>query len=404
MRKLWLLLPLLVLVTALALYLGEGSEGAAIASRDPVAESPVPDSGRLTPPDHRLARDETSTDREAVEVQPIDSTELAEVGKPNEPEAEDELLIESHPDPLELGDCALFLEVYDRETLEPIRTVVHLWRLDAPGNEFWGAGAQRQATLDVGTDGRWFRELPAGLYRARCLAERRANEDPHEFVVSGDTSRHRLLIDPPRERELRIRLYTGTGEPIREAEFRLGSRGANSHSVSRPEWATVRAPKFDAEFTGFGAGGGWSGNRRIPWKELQADADGWFHPGTVLEGRRDQTPTYRLEARVDELAILSHYFDGDTEDLQLVSVLIDADVVERSVVTPDGRESHELEDRLRVTSGALPYREGQRNVWRQVPIEASRRWRDDYEDLEFEFTLDDLPLPTRVLVKKPAKD
>jgi hypothetical protein len=404
MRKLWLLLPLLVLVTALALYLGEGSEGATIASGDSVADSPVPDSGRLTPPDHRLVRDAAGTDREAVEAQPIEPTELAEAGDPNEPEADDELFIESHPDPLQLGDCALFLEVYDREALEPIRTVVHLWRLDAPGNEFWGAGAQHQATLDVGTDGRWFRELPAGRYRARCLAERRANEDPHEFVVSGDTTRHRLLIDPPRERELQVRLYTSTGEPIREAEFRLGSRGANSHSVGRPDWAAAREPKFESEFTGFGAGGGWSGSRRMPWKSLQADADGWFHPGSVLEGQRDQTPTYRLEARVGDLAHLNHYFDGDTEDLRLVSVVIDARSAERSVVTPDGRESHELEDGLRVVSRVLPFREGRRDAWRHVPIEASRRWESDYEDLEFEFTLDDFPLPTRVLVEKPAKE
>jgi len=404
MRKLWLLIPLLILVVAAALYLGGGSSGASISSGEPAESPPAPDSGRLLPPTRALPLERAGADREAVEPPPDTHRGLEGEQEPSEPDEESEDMVESHPDPLELGECSLHLEVFDRESQEPVRTVIHLWRLEAPGNEHWEAGAQHQATLEVGVGGRWFRELPAGRYRARCLAERRASDDPHEFIVGGATTRHRLLIDRPREREVLVKLYTSAGEPIREAEFRLGSRGANSHSVSRPEWATVRAPKFDAGFTGFGAGGGWSGSRRIPWKLLQADADGWFRPGTVLEGQRDQTPTYRLEARAGELAILSHYFDGDTEELQLVSVLIDAHPVERSVVTPDGRESHELEDRLRVTSGVLPHRDGQRDAWRRVPIEASRRWSSDDEDLEFEFTLDELPLPTRVLVEKPAKE
>ena len=76
----------------------------------------------------------------------------------------------------------MFLEVFERTTREPVATTLHLWRLDAPGNEHWTAGDQRQAIVEVAAGGSWIRELPAGRYRARCVAERRGNDDPQEFV------------------------------------------------------------------------------------------------------------------------------------------------------------------------------------------------------------------------------
>ncbi|MCA8978533.1 MAG: hypothetical protein H6831_14810 [Planctomycetes bacterium] len=401
MRRLWLLVPFLVLVTLLALR-GGGRSGDDPLTSPAATREPRRDVGVLPPPAVRTPDAEPAAAREAVESTEPATSAVTKDPDPDEPpeEAED---VELYPDPVELGDCALFLEVYERSALLPVATTVHLWRLDAPGNEHWGAGAQLQATIDVGLEGGWARELPAGRYRARCLAERRANEDPHEFMVSGDTTRLRLSIDTPRERELLVQLFSADGEPIREAEFSLQVRGANSHSVGRPDWAKEREPKFDAAFVGVGMGGAWSGGRRARWKRLSADAEGWFRPGSAREGKRDETPTYRLEARVGELAPLSHYFDGDDEDLRWISVLVDPELAERSVVAPDGRSCAELSRGLRVTSGVLPFRPGQADSWRHVPVEASRRWEDDYEDFELSFTLADLPLPTRELIEKPAR-
>lgn len=404
MRKLRLLVPLLILVVAAALCLDTESGGTSLSSNASQDRQPASDSGRLLPHARPSAPEAPIRSREVVGEPPREAPELVEDDSELlESEGAEQERVELHPDPVERGECALFLEVFDREDLEPVRTTVHLWRLEAPENEHWGAGAQLQTTFDVGLEGGSAEELPAGRYRARCLAERRGNQDPQEFVVSGRTTRHRLLIDRPRDREVLVKLFSADGEPIHEAEFHLGKRGAHSHSVGRPDWAADRAPKFEADSFGMGMGGSWSGGRRTTWKTLRADADGWFHPGTVREGHRRETPTFRLEARVDGLAPLSHDFDGDVAELRWVSVLVDPGVAARSVLAPDGRTSDELGIHLRVSSGVVPFQEGRRDEWRSVPIEAARRWESDYEDLEFRFTLAELPLPTRSLVEKPTE-
>ena len=310
------------------------------------------------------------------------------------------------PDPVELGDCALFLQVFERTTREPVATTIHLWRLDAPGNEHWTAGDQRQTILDIAEGGTWIRRLPEGRYRARCVAERRRNDDPEDFTVRCPTSTQHLDVDLPREREVLLRLYDAEGAPLRRAEVCLAQMGGSSHSVGSPSWVTSRRLREERDNWSFGVGGAWSGRGRRSWRALEADADGWFRVGSVLEGNRKTTPDYQLEARVEGLTQLSQRFDGDDESLRFVAVLVDPLPIERSVVTPDGRTSDELEDGLTVRSKAVAIEEDQdgRDTWRDAPLEAWRRWEKDYENFELEFRLSDLPLPTRALEPKDSSE
>lgn len=354
----------------------------------PHEESTAPASPDLRPPE--VPGRDLATEREVAPV-PDETPEDVE-----EPEEE----VAPPPDPIERGECALFLQLFDAETREPVRSRVQLWRLDAPGNEGWTRGDRLQATLDVGDGGRWFRELPAGRYRARCEGERRTAEDPPEFLVECPTTSHHLDLTLPRTRDVTVRLFTASGDPVRRAEFRLERRGANSRSANRPSWVTHRTPKNGALTSVFGMGGGWSGRVRGGWRTLDADAAGRFSVGTCTEGTRTSTPTYVLEARAGDLAPVYHDFDGDADTLDLVSVLVDPAPVQASVLAPDGRTCAELADGLRITAGAVGATDDEHADRERVVIEASRRWKDDYQDLEFEFRVTDLPLPTRHLESK----
>lgn len=403
MRKLWILLPLLSIVLALIWRLG-GAVNVDELSAPLRDEARVADDvGALDAPTTQHANRPVPT-RKAI-VAPIPDAQLSSAARdtgiepPESSEAEP-----TYPDPLETGDCALFVEVYDLDSQSPIASSVHLWRLEAPENEHWNAGAQRQSEVHVGVEGSWIRDLPAGRYRALCVASRRNGDDPLEFNVSGATTRIRLGVEMPREREVMLRLYTADGALIRSADVRFVVKGANHRSVKRPDWATPRTSKHEPTQVRFGVGGGYSGSRRSSPRRLQADAEGWFHIGVAREGDRRSTSNYRMEAQHDSLTPLIHYFDGDEAELRFVSVLIDPTAAEQSVLTPEGLDCTEIEDRMRVTSSAVPYDPDAVDVWRSVPIEAARRWGSDYEDLEFRFTIDELPLPTRVLVAKPVRD
>ncbi len=359
----------------------------------------------VTPPAREVATAPDPGELAAPEVAPRAPTDREVAPVPDAPpevveEPQDE--VAPLPDPVERGECALFLQLFDAETREPVRSNVQLWRLDAPGNEGWTRGDQLQATLDVGDGGRWFRELPAGRYRARCEGEHRAAEDPPEFVVECPTTSHHLDLSLPRERDVTVRLFTADGDPVRRAEFRLERRGAHTRSADRPSWVTRREPTNGALSSVFGMGGGWSGRMRGGWRALEADATGRFLVGACAEGTRTSTPTYVLEMRAGDFAPVYHDFDGDAETMDLVSVLIDPAPVQASVLAPDGRTCAELADGLRVTAGAVGATDDPRADRERVVFEASRRWKDDYQDLEFEFRVTDLPLPTRHLESKAA--
>jgi len=395
MRRLWLLFPLLALLGALgllALWLGDplGAEGV----------TPEVQDSNLAPLSSKLAVPELGAEPAGREVQAPTETEPDDME-----ELADEMLDEQHPDPIELGECSLFLEVFESETREPVATEVLIWRLDAPGNEHWKRGDQLQTRVEVDEHGSWVHELPEGRYRARCVVQRQMSDDPVEFVVSGATTSYRLDIDLPGERPLLVQLFRADGRAVERAEFQLARYGISSHVPDGPPWVVDREPKFERGDWGIGMGGRSSGYRRRGWASLSSDAGGWFHIGTVRESSRSMTNNYRFAARVkgDSFAEVSHYFDGDAEELRLISVLFDPEPIQESVVTPEGATCLELEDGLQVTAGALPYVEGDVTPWRKVVLKAWRRWEDDYEDLEFEFTLDDLPLPTRVLEPKPRK-
>jgi len=195
--------------------------------------------------EHELREDEPPEVWEEVDYD--NAALLVEIGLP--PGAPVALLIDRSgpPDPLEAGAASVRISLFDQATGEPVGSGVVLWRLAAPANEYWTSGDQAVAHENVPATGRTFAGLPAGEYRAVCMAERLSAPDPPSFFVGGDTEAA-LFLTLPGERPVRLELSSG-GERVTRAEvwfWPLECHGVEPHA---PDWVVQREMHDPPEFS-----------------------------------------------------------------------------------------------------------------------------------------------------------
>ena len=130
---------------------------------------------------------------------------------------EDEEFEEEAVDSPQSGPCSLFLRAEWQSSGEFADTWAILYRLDAPGNEFFGPGDQVQLGMHLPAEGLWIHDLPEDDYRAICVGASADAEDPPAFAVSGAETRHMLRIAKPHEARGTLRLYRSNGTEITEA-------------------------------------------------------------------------------------------------------------------------------------------------------------------------------------------
>lgn len=337
----------------------------------------------------------------AREEVPVPTVEGAE--KTSAEERENGADEEGFPDPIQTGECTLALELIDFETRAHVAGTVHLWRLDAPGNEHWNAGDQLQASLEVPDDGLGIPDLPEGRYRVRSEQEADCVEDPEPFVVTGGWTRVVVEIHVPRSFPIYLRVYDQEGREVEEAEVYLMEVGCSCDDPLDPSWRQRRTRKGSPD--DFKSRGSRTGIFRDPtWQTVRAGPNGLLL-GEVPQDDRRKRIKWRGGLRVPGKQVIKLEPSGDlTAPGRYVSVLIDPAIVKDHLFMPDGSSARSLGTRLHIEPSVLSVDEAlPSEPWRSVPIRVSLAGYYDWEPFEYTFTLLDLPLPDRYLVMKKDK-
>jgi len=208
------------------------------------------------------------------------------------------------PDPLEPGAASARVTLFDDASGKPVASTVVLWRLAAPGNEYWSAGDQAVVRDEVPEGGRTFRGLAAGEHRATCLAERAGAPDPEPFLVSGHTE-VTLFLALPSSRPVRARLALD-GEVVRHADVHFDALGEDEASRA-PTWVVQREVRGEPLLVDVVTESAeWDAGER-QWIPLLAGPDG-FDLGTFPEdrkaGRRYQRVHFRTSGGVSASTVL----------------------------------------------------------------------------------------------------
>jgi len=312
-----------------------------------------------------------------------------------------EIEMELPPDPVERGDCALLLELIDRETRDYVESHVDLWRLGAPGNEHWTEGDQLQTSVHVREGGATVRQLPEGIYRARVRAEVRHADDPPEFAVRGPHTQVLLEVELPRSHPAYLRVYDEHGIEILEAECSIGVASDYQYGPDDVPWRRERRLKndsgewlFDSEISSFA-------DSPFGSTPLQAGREG-FYLGDFRQASREGLLRQRITLLAPHRSSVHLEVDGAPGEPQhFVGVAVDLAHVIDSIFRPDGSKDPALVKRLEARCEAQRVSEPDPSEsWRELPIEVTVAKNETFQELKFTFRARDLPLGDRFLVER----
>lgn len=223
------------------------------------------------------------------------------------------------PDPIETGRASLRLRLFDRGSGAPLGGEVVLWRIGAPGNEYWSEGDQDVAVRRVPADGCVFEGLAAGTYRPQVWSERDGAPEPEPLVVAGATA-HDLFVEPPREIPVRLSI-SGDGVVVEAAFEPLEVLERTGERV--PSWVRARAMRPLDEAWEFVGEANMSSDAFGPtWVVLERLPDG-YDAGTLTEDTRGYRRRRRVHVRVDGAewpdVVLSHQGRGTADTLTVLA-------------------------------------------------------------------------------------
>jgi len=348
--------------------------------------------------DERARAERPEPPREAVE--PLTSEpELAEVPAPAEETEETARPATTlPPDPLERGECALYVRFVDAATGQPVATSVDLWRLNAPGNEDWLEGDQLQRSAEIPAEGVTLHDLPEGEYRPVCAAERITAEDPPPVRVAGPLTAVTIAIELPGTFHVFLKVYDANGRLVPEAGVR---RSGESWSAGRetPAWRKARElrnpPPGNAYFgvSRSGGAGRFSGGHSAARPQPPTG----FRLGPVPESTKGRRITWHYRAETEGLNDVVVYVRGDhTDERTYVGVMAPIETLLRDVRLPDGRLATTAGARIYARCSAVLAQDAtQPDFWRHVPIEVNVEV-PGHKEFSFEQPLTDPP-PVHVL-------
>jgi hypothetical protein len=324
---------------------------------------------------------------------PIASPRAPAAGPPVEAPIGELRLVENPPeDPLPSGECTLLLRLVDADSGEPIREWVDLWQLDAPGNEDWTRGDQRRFGKIVPKTGLRVAGLPEGRYRIFCDHQRASAEDPPAFAVAGSCTDVVVVVPRPRIFEVRLRIYSASGHPIRDA-LRVDRGYSDSRATRVPEWVRPRELRdgFAAESCPAIASCCYHPGTPRP----VAAASAGFHVGRVLEDQRRNRKETDHAFLIDGLCPVRLKLRGDVaRNRTYVGVAVPEEPLRACVLLPDGARATTAGARVAVFCRARLDRS-----WYEIPVTV-RAWLEGYEDLEFEVLPGEAPRPHRLVPKR----
>jgi len=294
-------------------------------------------------------------------------------------------------DPVSRGEGSLRLALVDADTGEAVEEGVHLYRIDAPGNEHWTRGDQLQGKFEIGTDGRRVTGLAPGRYRVFVPGQRAGTTDERAFLVDGPGVRRTVAVPVPRA--IRVRLMVVDADRRRLTRGELASSSYSSSRTVQPSWLVPREPRRPSRrvFGGrhrMGCGGG-SGR-----SALRSGDDGRFRLGTLEENSRAHRRSRSFTWMRDGRSSVRVRVDGERAGLRCYcGVSVPVAPVRDAVLLPDGTRAVDAGASLRVWSDAVE------DGARLPPIRVRCRL-EGYETLEFSFDPRVAPSPRFLAVSR----
>ncbi len=218
-----------------------------------------------------LPKRESLADEEPEEIEPDEDEYWDEIAS-----AEEARWIYESLDAVEKGPCSLELTFHDSVSGFPVSGYAHLWRLGAPGNEWWTEGDQLQEGLEVKKGIAKVKGLPPGRYRVYALFAGRRSSSAPEFLVNGDLTSARIPVEMPRPESVRLHLVDANGSPVQvpadsslEVMSSWSPRRHPGYGELRPKWLVRRMPtdpdvKFSAR-----VGESSMGASPKPWRVVE---------------------------------------------------------------------------------------------------------------------------------------
>lgn len=292
-------------------------------------------------------------------------------------------------DPIETGPCALELALYDADSGAALKGKIHLYRLDAPGNEDWTRGDRLQAVITVPVEGATILNLPAGQYRPHCITQRYPGFDLAPLEVSGSLTRCAMRVAMPRISAAWLIVHDETSRAIEEGTLRGHRRTQSSRSLN-PAWLQERKLREPDRYIRIG--GGWGSGRGGSRRRRAVAEDGRYQLGRYAEDIWDRHVkvgwTWGAQGRTEVYARLD--LERWTEKT-FVGVSVPLNWVHDSVLMPDGGFAIDAGAKIRTWCPAVT---DDTEPVIKVLVELK-----GYEKLSFEFAANDW-IPARTLVAK----
>ena len=333
--------PLIVLLLAITVYYVINEPEPLDAHGPPATPSSAPDTPPITAKVEGQSGDAGSALRAGV-----NSNQLS---KENAKEGID-------TDPVGLGECTLEIKFFDSQDFSPVSGQVQLWRLDAPGNDFWSNGDQLQVDALAYKGVLTIENLPAGKYRLHPLFARKGSLANPEFEVSGEFTQFDCAVEMPGVDDVAVKIYRPdktllfvTNEQIQTK--RLGWR--LSGRVVDPNWKNGRVDKSTGLVNPPRMSEKKGSASKRPWSQ-QTVNDLGVRFGDLVEGNRQSMRIYRFQLRNGTHSSMRLTLPHSGRSTEYVALYIEPADLQANLVFPEGQEVQELSKNFIIESTALP--------------------------------------------------
>lgn len=303
------------------------------------------------------------------------------------------------------GRSTLRLRLTGDVVREPVAMRVRLWRLDVPEDRLWTAGDEMRLEREVPVEGYVFPRLPPGRYRVQCLDARKDAADPPAFDVTDGVVVREERVPNRRWMRFRARLVDELGVPIVRA-MRCPAGSANGHygDEGAPGWATPRAPRDGAPWSGYRSFGAGCSMGENTGPDVAPDADGFFDLPPCEEAPRHGYRRWMLCFRAEGRALVgvSGFEDLTGDDSTFVGVAPTLETLVKRVVLPDGRTLDPSTAEIKAGCSAARYAwTPPADAWRTVPVRVTVDV-EGCEPLKFSWTAATADVERRLVALSPS--
>lgn len=324
------------------------------------------------------------------------------------PIEEEEVDAAFFPDLPEHGDCNLVVSFIDATTGEPVSGEVKLYRLDAPGNDYWSKGDQLQLQARTNGNELTAQNIPQGEYRAYPLFARLNAPTPAAFKVEGYLTRVTQPVEMPLQNQIQLQLFRSDGvlygSQNEAVEFRKLSLLPRGFGKPEPDWLKQRTLK-DPSIQLFTEYSFSEVNPNTSWQSFPYRASG-YQLWQISSNNRQQAVIQRLEARVIGSSANTIELKPNSDGL-FAAIYVDPHELQRALAFPVNCEPFDLSKdfKVQVTAVALAEVGGRtlENAWHELTVNIQLK-HEGFVPVKMSWRPSQEPLPTIQLISTRVSD